>query len=365
MPQMSAKVSRRRQSALRRYAILDTPKEGEFDDIVEFVASVCEAPVALVSLLDTTRQWFKAETGLGRSETPLSQSICVQAVQVGGFVEIHDTLLDPLSCDNEVCHGDQPVRFYAGAPLIAPDGHRLGMLCVFDMQPRTLTAQQRRTIEVMAVQVMRLIELRSALARVDVLRREVDHRVKNSLASIAAVVRMQAGRTDHPEVRSALAEVQSRLSAQAALHEQLVIGDDSERADLADYLARLAPPLLTLLPEGVRLDVTAQPIELASEQLGRVGLIVNEFVTNTGKYAFATDATGAVTISGEWLDDGSYCVTCADDGQADEAALAAARDSKGLGARIINAAAVSLGGASAWSLGKPGLRLEFRVEGKE
>lgn len=360
---MSAKNARRRHSALQRYAILDTPKEDEFDDIVRFVASVCETPVALVSLLDTTRQWFKAETGLGRSETPLSQSICVQAVQVGGFVEIHDTLLDPLSCDNEVCHSDQPVRFYAGAPLIAPDGHPLGMLCVFDLQPRTLSALQRRTIEVMAVQVMRLIELRSALARVDVLRREVDHRVKNSLASIAAVVRMQAARTDNAEVRTALAEVQSRLSAQAALHEQLVIGSDSESADLADYLDRLAPPLRTLLPEGVALEVVAQPIELGSEQLGRVGLIVNEFVTNTGKYGFPADATGAVTVTGAWLDDGTYRVTCADDGQADETALAAARGSKGLGARIINAAAVSLGGPSEWSLGGPGLRLEFGLEG--
>lgn len=359
---MSANGARRRQSALQRYAILDTPREGEFDDIVKFVASVCEVPVALVSLLDTTRQWFKAETGLGLSETPVSQSICVHAVQLGGFVEIHDTLLDPLSCANEVCQGETPVRFYAGAPLIAPDGHRLGMLCVLDMQPRTLTALQRRTIEVMAVQVMRLIELRGALARVDVLRREVDHRVKNSLASIAAVVSMQAARTDSAEVRAALGEVQSRLVVQAALHEQLVSSDDGARADLADYLGRLAPPLRTLLPEGVRLDVVAEPIELSGEQLGRVGLIVNEFVTNAGKYGFPADAIGAVNVQGEQLDDGTYRVTCADDGQAGDTALAAARDGKGLGARIIKAAAVSLGGAAEWSLGGPGLRLEFRVE---
>jgi two-component sensor histidine kinase len=363
MPQLSEKNARRRQSALQRYAILDTPKEDEFDDIVRFVAGVCETPVALVSLLDTTRQWFKAETGLGRSETPLSQSICVRAVNVGGFVEIRDTQLDPMCSVNELCHGAEAVRFYAGAPLVAPDGQRLGMLCVLDHHPRSLTPLQRRTIEVMAVQVMRLIELRGALARVDVLRREVDHRVKNSLASIAAVVRMQAARTDSAEVRAALGEVQSRLVAQAALHEQLVSGGDSERANLADYLDRLAAPLRTLLPEGVRLEVEAQPIELGSEQLGRVGLIVNEFVTNTGKYGFPADAVGAVTVTGAWLDDGTYRVACADDGQADESALAAARGSKGLGARIINAAAVSLGGASEWSLGGPGLRLEFVLEG--
>lgn len=362
MPQMSAKNARRRHSALQRYAILDTPKEGEFDEIVQFVASVCEAPAALISLLDADRQWVKAATGLGRSESLLGDSICASAVEVGGYVEIPDTLLDPMSCDKAPCHGEQAVRFYAGAPLVAPDGHRLGMLCVLDQHPRSLTTLQRRTIEVMAVQVMRLIELRSALARVDVLRREVDHRVKNSLASIAAVVRMQAARTNSDDVRAALGEVQSRLVAQAALHEQLVKGGDSERADLADYLARLAPPLRTLLPEGVALEVVAQPIELGSEQLGRVGLIVNEFVTNTGKYGFAAGATGAVTVTGAWLDDGTYRVTCADDGQADEAALAAARGSTGLGARIINAATVSLGGASDWSLGGPGLRLEFGLE---
>ena len=362
MPEMSAKNARRRQSALRRYAILDTPREDAFEDIVQFVASICQAPASLISLLDADRQWVKAATGLGRSESALGDSICASAVEMGGYVEIHDTLLDPMACGKAPCHGEQAVRFYAGAPLIAPDGHRLGMLCVLDQRPRTLTALQRRTIEVMAVQVMRLIELRSALARVDVLRREVDHRVKNSLASIAAVVRMQAARTDQPEVRAALAEVESRLAAQAALHDQLATDSDNERADLADYLARLAPPLRTLLPQGVRLNVAAQPIELGSEQLGRVGLIVNEFVTNTGKYGFPADASGAVTVTGEWLDDGAYRVMCADDGRADDAALTAARDSKGLGARIINAATVSLGGASEWSLGGPGLRLEFRVQ---
>ncbi len=165
-----------RLAALARYAVLDTPREREFDEIVELAAEICEAPISVVNLIDAERQWFKAEVGLGVRETPLETSLCSHVVLDAPFVEIPDTLADPRMTDNPLCLDDAGLRFYAGAQLLSSEGLPLGTLCVLDRRPRTLTALQRRTIGVLARQVMRILEHRLALRRQEILRREMDHR---------------------------------------------------------------------------------------------------------------------------------------------------------------------------------------------
>lgn len=158
-----------RLSALAGYAVLDTPAEAGFDDIVLIASQLCETPTALVSLVDRDRQWFKARIGFDCAQTPLSQSICAHALRQDGILVIPDLTLDPRTRDNTLVTGHPHVRFYAGALLASPEGERLGTLCVIDTVPRPqgLSSGQASGLEALARQVMAQLELRRALAQRD------------------------------------------------------------------------------------------------------------------------------------------------------------------------------------------------------
>ena len=168
------RVDARRQAELASYAILDTAAEAEFDDIVRVASETCGMPVSLISLLDSDgdRQWFKAETGFGQSETPLSQSICAYTVRQDDVFEIEDLTRDARTAANPLVTGGPKVRFYAGAPLRTPDGVALGALCVLDTKPNRLTPSQAFVLRTLAHQVVTTLELRRSLR----LRKEVDRR---------------------------------------------------------------------------------------------------------------------------------------------------------------------------------------------
>ncbi|MDB5297380.1 MAG: sensor hybrid histidine kinase [Phycisphaerales bacterium] len=153
-----------RLAALARYAVLDTLPEAAFDDITRLAAAICQAPVALVSLVDRDRQWFKAEVGLGFRQTPVGLSICAHALDAGGLYVVPDATRDPAFADNPLVTGEPHLRFYAGAPLVTPDGYPLGTLCVLDRRPRELTDAQAAALRTLAAQVVALLELRRAMA---------------------------------------------------------------------------------------------------------------------------------------------------------------------------------------------------------
>ncbi len=159
----TAQIAATRAAAIARYAILDTARESEFDDIVEIAAEICGTPVSLITLIDHDRQWFKAEHGAGISETPLNQSMCRKLIHLGEVAVVPDASKDTRFDDNPLVSGDMHIRFYAGAPLETPDGVPIGMLCVIDTQPRDLTAQQSLMLRALARQVMVQLELRKAL----------------------------------------------------------------------------------------------------------------------------------------------------------------------------------------------------------
>ena len=149
-----------RLAALRRYQILDTPREEEFDEFSRLAAFICNTPISAISLVDENRQWFKAEVGLGIRETPLDRSICKEAMLQSGLVVIPDTRADPRFADNPLVKGEPFLQFYAGAALETEDGRPLGMLCVLDHRPRQLTNEQGLALTVLARQVMNTLELR-------------------------------------------------------------------------------------------------------------------------------------------------------------------------------------------------------------
>ena len=139
-----------RIQALDRYAILDTPTQQTFDDLVRLAALICETPIALVSLVAADRQWFKARVGLEFRETPREHSFCHHAIQGTDLFAIPDTHLDSRFQDNPIVTGDPLVRFYAGVPLMTEDGHALGTICVLDRTPRQLTDNQRESLEALS-----------------------------------------------------------------------------------------------------------------------------------------------------------------------------------------------------------------------
>lgn len=356
----------RRLAALRELEILDTGPEREYDEIVELAARLCDAPIAVVNLIDADRQWFKAEKGLGVRSTPLDTSICSHVILEGDYVEIGDTLRDLRMSDNPLCVGADGLRFYAGAVLRSEEGLPVGTLCVLDRKPRHLDPFQRDAIEVLGRQVMRLLDLRLSLKRQELLAQEVDHRVKNSLASVGAIVRLQAMRSDDSNVRAALDEVSARLAAITAVHEELQQIREKTAIDLALFLERLLRHLRLLLADGMRLDAEVEPIEVPSDAIGAVGLIVNEFVSNCAKHGRPEADHNAICIRGRY-DKRHYLLECIHDGGADRAVLAAINASRGLGTRIIQASADAIGSQAEWRLDSGrlvlGLRLPLRIGG--
>ena len=149
--------------ALMRYAILDTPPEGVFDDAVRLAAQICGTPIALVTLVDRDRQWFKAKLGLDVSETSRDVSFCGHAILQKDLFVVADAREDPRFSDNPLVVADPPIVFYAGVPLITPDGHALGTICVKDHVPRILTTHEREALRTLGRLVTRELELRRQL----------------------------------------------------------------------------------------------------------------------------------------------------------------------------------------------------------
>ncbi|MCI4567578.1 sensor domain-containing diguanylate cyclase [Lysobacter sp. CFH 32150] len=149
-----------RQAALDRYAIVDTAPEQAFDDIVRLAATLCDVPSAAISLIDHERVWFKAQIGIDQAEVPRAQSLCGQVVDSPRrTLVVHDLLDDPNYAKRRRI-GGQPPRFYAGVPLLSPEGHALGVVCVMDVKPRVLTPRQLEALDLLARQTQHLLELR-------------------------------------------------------------------------------------------------------------------------------------------------------------------------------------------------------------
>lgn len=155
-----ALLEQKRLEALRNYNILDTLPEEDFNALTRLASFICDTPIALITLLDEERQWFKAKIGVEPEETPKELSFCRYTIESDEILEIEDSLLDVRFNNNPLVHEHPKVRFYAGAPLISPDGYRLGSLCVLDTKPNKLNPAQREALQILSKQVVSLLELR-------------------------------------------------------------------------------------------------------------------------------------------------------------------------------------------------------------
>lgn len=331
-----------RLDALRSYDVLDTPYEHDFDAIVDVVSDICDVPIALISLVDGHRQWFKAVKGLDVSETPLESSICSHAILEKDLVEIPDTHADPRMNSNPLCVNDPGLRFYAGAVLTNGEGLPLGTLCVLDYKPRTLTDTQRKTLRVFAAQVMARMELHRTLKQQAVLHSEADHRIKNSLQMLSSLTRFQSRKTSHVETREALDAVGQRIETMGRLHEVLQAGHVRTHIDLDDYLIRIVDFLSEQAPEHVLIDTALDRLQMTPSRAASVGIVLNEWVTNAYKHAFPEGRPGMIKVTVRDLGSGTAQLEVADDGCGTSALPKSSRS--GLGTQITDAVAQALDG---------------------
>lgn len=151
-----------RLEQLKRYQILDSEPEAEFDEAATVAAAICQTPIAIVGLIDAHRQWYKAKVGVDNSEVPREETFCQHALLEAHVMEVQDAREDPRFADAPAVTAGMGVRFYAGAPLIDETGAALGTLCVIDHKPKTLTPEQRKALEALARLVVAHMRLRAA-----------------------------------------------------------------------------------------------------------------------------------------------------------------------------------------------------------
>jgi len=153
----------KRVEALRKYDILDTPLDGNFDRITELAATIFKVPIAIISLVDTERIWFKSHYGIPVNQLDRDPGLCASAILSKDVYIVEDALEDPRTLANPLVAGDFGLRFYAAAPLTTEDHYNLGTLCIIDKAPRLFTDKEREILEQLGKIVMDEMEMRLAL----------------------------------------------------------------------------------------------------------------------------------------------------------------------------------------------------------
>jgi two-component sensor histidine kinase len=371
-----------RLAALHSYRVLDTPREPAFDEIAAVAALLCKAPVSAINFVDEVRQWTKAAVGVETLTMPADLSICMHTIRQKDVLIITDIATDSrLGALLTAVAQPQP-RFYAGIPMETSEGHAIGTLCVLDVKPRELTADQNAVLRMLARHAMTELELRNALqaerdarleaerllaeketllARNDVLMREIDHRVKNSLQVVASMLGLQARRMPDSAAAQALEEAQRRISGIAAIHDQLYRVSDTDRVDMRGLLQGMCASLGANRPDTVdKVIVEAAPIVVNSKRAMKIGLLVNELVTNAFKHAYSSEQRGDVHVTlaadGQTL---RLVVSDAGVGVPDDICI---DKGKGLGMRLIRSVLEQCGGVM--DIGKgPGAKFIIKVPG--
>jgi signal transduction histidine kinase len=219
-----------RLADLYQYNILDTSAEDEFDDLVKLASRICNAPISLISLLDTDRQWFKAGIGLDDRETPRDISFCSHGILNGGLFMVPDAAKDERFADNPMVKGHPGIRFYAGVPLTSPAGNNLGMLCVKDTVPRDLSPEQQEALIMLGKQAVKQMELRlknQELERMSEAQRRIisiiAHDVRSPLGSIIGLFQLYLNNTiDRQRLNDFLHIANTQLNGTLSLLENLV-----------------------------------------------------------------------------------------------------------------------------------------------
>ena len=319
-----------RLAAVRRYDILDSPPDGAFDRITALAARRFGVPIAIISIVDEDRIWFKSHHGLPVKQIDRAPGLCASAILGDTPYLIEDARSDPRSLANPLVAGDFGLRFYAAVPLTTSDGHNLGTLCVIDKEPRPIENEQMEDLKDLASIVMDQLELglsaRQAIGKANLMAKEIDHRVMNSLQFVSGLLAMQSRSPNVGEAAAHLQLAAQRVAAVAQVHRHFYV-DAANEVSCVAYLQRLCDDIAAILDREIVVEGDEDMVQATSIQ--PIGLIANELVTNAAKHgAGRIDVTFRVSAEMNQLivcDEGSGLI----DGFDPHAASA------GLGMRVI------------------------------
>ena len=326
--------------AVRRYDILDTPADGSFDRITAIAARRFNVPISIISIVDHDRIWFKSHHGLPVSQTAREPGLCASAILSQRPYILLDAASDPRSLANPLVTRALGFRFYAGVPLHTSDGYNLGTLCVIDRAPRSVSQEQVDELKDLASLVMDQMELRlsarRAVSRAEIMAREIDHRVMNSLQFISSLLAMQSRVPGLTDTATQLRIAANRVAAVARVHRNLCMEGVEGTICCVTFLRRLCADLASILgkPVAVRGDESG----VATTRIQPIGLIVNELVTNAAKH-------GTERIEVAFNVKGSRCeLSVRDDGTGLPPGFDPENSGAGLGMRVVTTLAKQLGG---------------------
>ena len=328
-----------RIAAVRRYEILDTPPDGIFDRVTAIAARRFDAPISIISIVDHDRIWFKSHHGIEVEEIGRDPGLCASAILSSEAHVLIDASTDPRSLANPLVAGDFGLRFYAGVPLTTSDGYNLGTLCVIDKEPRPIDQGQIDDLTDLASLVVDQLELRlaarRAVAKAELLAREIDHRIMNSLQFVSGLLSMQGRSATNEEVASQLTEAATRVAAVARVHRNFYSAATEEVSCIA-FLTRLCADLSDIC--GVPIEVRGDEGTVPTTMIQPIGLLTNELVTNAAKHG-----GGKVAVTYR-VGGGRRELSVCDEGQGMPADFDPA-NSKGLGMKVVNLLARQLGGS--------------------
>lgn len=328
-----------RMAAVRRYDILDTPPDGTFDRITALAARRFGVPISIISIVDDDRIWFKSHHGVPVTEIGRDPGLCASAILSNDPHILTDASVDPRSLANPLVAGDFGLRFYAGVPLTTSDGHNLGTLCVIDKQARPIDDEQIQDLKDLASVVMDQLEMRlsarNAVSRAELMAKEIDHRVMNSLQFVSGLLTMQARSPGMGDAGAHLQLAANRVAAVAQVHRHFYAGD-SEATSCIAFLKRLGADLEVVL--GRSIHVEGEEGNVPNAWIQPIGLLVNELVTNAAKHG-----KGRIDILYE-VENGVHSVIVSDEGRDLPDDFDPADSSKSLGMRVVRSLAKQLGG---------------------
>jgi len=244
-----------RLEALTSYNILDTQPEDDFEELALLASEICQTPIALITLIDDTRQWFKAKVGvdIGMSETPREHAFCSHTIiNIDDVMVVNDARVDARFANNPLVVNDPSVVFYAGVPLVTADGFPLGSLCVIDHKPKELTEKQLQSLRILAKQVLTQMELRKKLAALQ---------LTNEVLLEANTFIQKFATTAAHDIKNPLSSI---LLTQQALQLRLTSEKDVKSLRLVDLSISSSKKLLTLIDE--MLGYSTAPALLLSNQ---------------------------------------------------------------------------------------------------
>jgi two-component sensor histidine kinase len=345
-----------RIAAVRRYEILDTPPDGIFDRVTAIAARRFDVPIAIISIVDHDRIWFKSHHGLDVEQIGRDPGLCASAILSSEAYVLLDASTDPRSLANPLVAGEFGLRFYAGVPLHTSDGFNLGTLCVIAKEPRAVDENEIEDLTDLASLVVDQLELRLAARRAidqsELMAREIDHRVMNSLQFVSGLLTMQSASAGEGDASSQLKEAATRVAAVARVHRNFY-SSETDEVSCIRFLSRLCSDLSDIC--AISIEVSGDEGTVPTTMIQPIGLMTNELVTNAAKHG-----SGKVEVVYR-VEGGRRRLSVCDQGPGVPANFDPA-NSRGLGMKVANILAKQLGGALEAAPNPDGQGACFRVE---